>query len=141
MPGNAQKRVVEAHGTGPATPTLRSQRDSEAVWATRSRPATIEDLAGPAKRADITETVTTPAELAVIAQMAQLKATAAQLRENVVVRTERQAQAATSYESTVLAALQELENNLVALDKDRAHPDLTTATSPAPGRGSRRRTG
>jgi len=64
-----------------------------------------------------------------------------QFRENVVVQTERQAQAATSYESTVLAALQELENNLVALDKDQAHPDLTTATSPAPGRGSRRRTG
>jgi NodT family efflux transporter outer membrane factor (OMF) lipoprotein len=104
------------------------------------------------------------AELAVIAQTAQLKATAAQLRptfrlagsigleamklaklfvpgassfnltpsvsypvfdrrqlrENVVVQTERQAQAATSYEGTVLAALQEVENNLVALDKEQA---------------------
>jgi NodT family efflux transporter outer membrane factor (OMF) lipoprotein len=104
------------------------------------------------------------AELAIIAQTAQLKATAAQLRptfklagsigleslkiaklfvpgasffsatpsvsypvfdrrqirQNIVVQTERQTQAAISYENTVLAALREVEDDLVALDKEQA---------------------
>ena len=43
-----------------------------------------------------------------------------QLRQNVVVQTEQQTQAAISYERTVLAALNEVENDLVALDKEQA---------------------
>jgi len=43
-----------------------------------------------------------------------------QLRQNVVVQTERQAQAALAYERAVLSALNEVENGLVALDKEQA---------------------
>ena len=55
-----------------------------------------------------------------------------QLRENIVVQNERQEQAARSYETVVLRALQEVEDSLIALAQEqvrRGH--LVAATSAA----------
>jgi outer membrane protein TolC len=54
-----------------------------------------------------------------------------QLRENVVVQSERQAQAATAYESRVLTALQEVEDALVALTQEQARREHLTAAASA----------
>jgi len=55
-----------------------------------------------------------------------------QLRENVVVQSERQQQAALTYETRVLAALQEVEDSLVAVAQERVRRDrLGSATDAA----------
>jgi NodT family efflux transporter outer membrane factor (OMF) lipoprotein len=55
-----------------------------------------------------------------------------QIRQNVIVQQERQTQAAVTYQSTVLRALQEVEDALVALAQDQAaRSHLTEAASAA----------
>ena len=54
-----------------------------------------------------------------------------QLRENLVVQSERQRQAATAYESRVLTALQEVEDALVALTQEHTRREHLTAAARA----------
>jgi NodT family efflux transporter outer membrane factor (OMF) lipoprotein len=55
-----------------------------------------------------------------------------QLRENLVVQSERQEQAARNYETVVLRALQEVEDSLAALAQEQVRRDhLTAATNAA----------
>ena len=54
-----------------------------------------------------------------------------QLRENLVVQTERQEQAARSYEAVVLRALQEVEDSLTALAQEQIRRDHLTAAADA----------
>ena len=54
-----------------------------------------------------------------------------QLRENVVVQSERQLQAATAYESRVLNALREVEDALVALTHEQVRREHLTAAASA----------
>jgi NodT family efflux transporter outer membrane factor (OMF) lipoprotein len=54
-----------------------------------------------------------------------------QLRENVVVQSERQEQAARNYETVVLRALQEVEDSLTALAQEQVRRDHLTAAANA----------
>lgn len=54
-----------------------------------------------------------------------------QLRQNVVIQSERQTQAALSYESRVLFALQEVEDSLTALAQEQVRRDRLTAAASA----------
>lgn len=55
-----------------------------------------------------------------------------QLRENLIVQSERQEQAARSYETAVLRALQEVEDSLTALAQERVRRGhLAAATNAA----------
>jgi NodT family efflux transporter outer membrane factor (OMF) lipoprotein len=54
-----------------------------------------------------------------------------QLRENVVVQTERQTQAALAYESQVLTALRDVEDALIALTQEQARRDSLAAAAGA----------
>jgi NodT family efflux transporter outer membrane factor (OMF) lipoprotein len=54
-----------------------------------------------------------------------------QLRENLVVQNERQEQAARSYETVVLRALQEVEDSLTALAQEQVRRDHLTAAANA----------
>jgi outer membrane protein, multidrug efflux system len=54
-----------------------------------------------------------------------------QLRENVVIQSERQQQAALTYESRVLAALQEVEDTLVALAQEQVRRGHLTSAADA----------
>lgn len=55
-----------------------------------------------------------------------------QLRENLVIQSERQQQAALTYETRVLAALQEAEDSLVAVAQERVRRDhLASAANAA----------
>lgn len=54
-----------------------------------------------------------------------------QLRENLVVQSERQEQAARNYETVVLRALQEVEDSLTALAQEQARRDHLTAAANA----------
>jgi NodT family efflux transporter outer membrane factor (OMF) lipoprotein len=54
-----------------------------------------------------------------------------QLRENLTVQSERQAQAALAYESQVLMALQEVEDALIALAREQARRDRLAAAASA----------
>ena len=54
-----------------------------------------------------------------------------QLRENLVVQNERQAQAALTYESRVLGALQDVEDSLTALAQEQVRRDHLTAAAGA----------
>lgn len=54
-----------------------------------------------------------------------------QLRQNLVIQTERQEQAARSYESRVLGALQEVEDSLAALAHEQMRRDRLSAAAAA----------
>jgi NodT family efflux transporter outer membrane factor (OMF) lipoprotein len=54
-----------------------------------------------------------------------------QLRQNLVIQTERQEQAARAYESRVLGALQEVEDSLTALAQEQVRRDRLTAAASA----------
>jgi NodT family efflux transporter outer membrane factor (OMF) lipoprotein len=54
-----------------------------------------------------------------------------QLRENLVIQTERQAQAAVAYEARVLGALLDVEDSLTALMQEQARRDQLTAAADA----------
>jgi outer membrane protein TolC len=54
-----------------------------------------------------------------------------QLRQNVVVQTERQAQSLNTYESRVLQALQDVEDALTSLTQEQARRDHLTAATDA----------
>jgi NodT family efflux transporter outer membrane factor (OMF) lipoprotein len=54
-----------------------------------------------------------------------------QLRQNLVIQTERQEQAARAYEGRVLAALQDVEDSLTALAQEQIRRDHLTAAATA----------
>ena len=54
-----------------------------------------------------------------------------QLRQNVAIQSERQVQAALTYESRVLGALQEVEDSLTALAQEQVRRDRLTAAAAA----------
>ena len=54
-----------------------------------------------------------------------------QLRQNVVIQSERQVQASLTYESRVLGALQEVEDSLTALAQEQVRRDRLTAAAAA----------
>jgi NodT family efflux transporter outer membrane factor (OMF) lipoprotein len=54
-----------------------------------------------------------------------------QLRENLTIQTERQAQAAVTYEARVLGALQDVEDSLTALAQEQARRDQLAAAADA----------
>jgi NodT family efflux transporter outer membrane factor (OMF) lipoprotein len=59
-----------------------------------------------------------------------------QLRQNLVIQTERQQQAALAYEARVLAALQEVEDSLSALAEEQTRRDHLAAAADAAGQAA-----
>jgi hypothetical protein len=57
-----------------------------------------------------------------------------QLRQNLVIQSERQEQAARTYESRVLSALQEVEDSLTALAQEQVRRDHRRRRRTRPGR-------